>query len=387
MILFITRKHPPSIGGMQRLSRDLTTAVARLTPARTIAWGGSAAFLPLFVPYAFVKTLRLMRSHPQATKPAMTHPSLPYQATAAVGGNDVQLIHLSDALLAPLGMALKRLTHVPVVVTVHGLDITYQNRLYQRLAPGWLRQIDRLISVSNHTREECLRRHIRPDHCEVIPNGVYADEFATPPTAAGIARLEQLAGDKLRGRKVLLTVGRLIERKGVAHFVANVLPQIVAQQPDICHIVIGEGPHHAAIERRINEHGLGNHVAMLGQVDEATLKAAYHRADLFIMPNIPVPNDVEGFGLVALEAGASGAYVVANRLDGIPDAIVDGQNGTLIDDPREFAATVIELLGDEQHLAALGRSAHDYVAAHFDWSIIARRYLDSFEQVARGVTS
>lgn len=356
MILFITRKHPPSIGGMQRLSRDLTRAVAKLTPTRTIAWGGSAALLPLFVPYAFVKALR--------TVP-----------------RDVQLVHLSDALLAPLGVALKRITHVPVVATVHGLDITYPNRLYQRFAPGWLRKMDRLISVSNHTREECLRRRIAPQQCEVIPNGVYAAEFAAPPSAEGVARLEQLAGEKMRGRKVLLTVGRLIERKGVAHFVANTLPQIAAQQPEICHIVIGEGPHHAAIERRIAEYGLGNHVAMLGQVDDLTLKAAYHRADLFIMPNIPVPNDVEGFGLVALEAGASGAYVVANRLDGIPDAIVSGQNGTLVDDPRDFAPTVIELLTDEQRLAALGHSAHDYVAAHFDWSIIARRYLDSFERV------
>jgi phosphatidyl-myo-inositol dimannoside synthase len=361
MILFITRKHPPSIGGMQRLSRDLIRAVGGLTPARTIAWGGGNARLPLFMPYAFFKAWRLVRSR--------------------TGAENVQLIHLSDALLAPLGIALKRLTHVPVVVTVHGLDITYPNRAYQRFAPGWLRRMDRLISVSNHTLDECLARRIPAWLCEVIPNGVYSAEFAAAPSESGMAQLEQLAGEKMRGRKVLLTVGRLIERKGVANFVANTLPQIVAQRPDVCHVVIGEGPSHSLIERRITEQGMSNHVAMLGQVGEAVLKAAYHRADLFIMPNIPVPNDVEGFGLVALEAGASGTYVVANRLDGIPDAIVNGQNGTLVDDRHQFAPTVVELLSDDERLAQLGRSAHDYVAAHFDWRIIAQRYLDSFRQV------
>ncbi len=360
MILFITRKHPPSIGGMQRLSRDLTRSVGQLTATRTIAWGGSTALLPLFLPYAFIKAARVARSRQPR----------------------VELIHLSDALLAPLGNALKRISGVPVVATVHGLDITYPLGLYQRWSPGWLRHLDRLISVSNHTRAECLKRGIPASHCEVIPNGVYTDEFATPPTEAGIASLERLAGAQMRGRRVLLTVGRLIERKGVANYVAYTLPQIVAQNPDVCHLVIGDGPHQKAIAQRIAERGLGNHVVMLGQVDDATLKAAYHRADLFIMPNIPVPNDVEGFGLVALEAAASGTYVVASQLDGIPDAIVDGQNGTLVNgNAAKFAATVLDLLADEQHLSQRGQQAHDYVAAHFDWRIIAQRYLESFNQV------
>jgi len=358
MILFITRKHPPSIGGMQRLSRDLTRAVGKLTPTRTIAWGGSTALLPFFLPYAFVKAMR----------------AIPRQ---------VEIIHLSDGLLAPLGVVLKRIYRVPVVVTVHGLDITYSNPLYQRLAPGWLRQMDRLICVSSYTRDECLRRGIWPGRCLVIPNGVYTDEFAVAPPADGRATLERLAGEKLRGRKVLLTVGRLIERKGVANFVNTILPRIIAADREVCYLVVGEGPQHALIERRITERGLADHVVMLGQVDEPTLHAAYSRADLFVMPNIPVPGDVEGFGLVALEAAAAGLYVAASRLDGIPEAIVDGQNGSLLDvsDPAAFAEAVVDLLRDRPRMVALGETARDFVREHFDWQIIAQRYMQTFEQV------
>src|SRR6476620_4076554 len=125
MILFITRKHPPSVGGMQRLSQSLTTEIGRLTPTSTIYWGGSTLFVPFFVIYAFLRTVLTARRT-----------------------NRVKLIHLSDALLTPLGLALKILLRVPVVVTVHGLDVTYSNGVYQWLIPRCLRRMDRIICVS-----------------------------------------------------------------------------------------------------------------------------------------------------------------------------------------------------------------------------------------------
>lgn len=360
MILFITRKHPPSVGGMQKLSQSLTKEVGRLTPVTTIYWGGSTLFVPFFVVYAFLRAV--------LTVPRSNH---------------VKLIHLSDALLTPLGLALRTLLRVPVIVTVHGLDVTYSNRFYQWVILRCLKRMDKIICVSSYTRKQCVRRGVPATLCEVIPNGVNMTEFADSYTSQGMRNLQSKAGKCIRGRKVLLTVGRLIERKGVVHFLTEIMPRLLAKRDDICYLIVGEGPQRDLIETRIASLHLGDHVALLGQVDDDTLRAAYHVADLFVMPNIPVQNDIEGFGLVALEAAAAGRYVVASRLDGIPEAIVPGQNGTLLDplDVEAFAATILELLDNEEQREALGKQAREFVRSRYSWDIVARRYLQVFIRV------
>jgi len=338
---------------MQKLSQSLTKEVGRLTPTSTIYWGGSTLFVPFFVVYAFLRTV--------FTVPRSNH---------------VKLIHLSDALLTPLGVALKVLLRIPVVVTVHGLDVTYSNRLYQWLIPKCLRRMDKIICVSSYTRQQCLRRGVPSSLCEVIPNGVNLVEFDDQYTSQGMRNLQSAAAPCLRGRKVLLTVGRLIERKGVVHFLTEIMPRILANRRDICYLIIGEGPQRELIESRITALHLSDHVVLLGRVDDDTLRAAYHIADLFVMPNIPVQHDIEGFGLVALEAAAAGRYVVASRLDGIPEAIVPGENGTLLDplDSEAFATTILEMLDDDRKREALGRKAREFVRNHYSWDIVARRY-------------
>ena len=361
MILFITRKHPPSIGGMQKLSQSLTQEVGRLAPTATIAWGRSALGLPWFLSYAVYKSLRIIRRNPQ-----------------------IEVIHLSDAVLAPFGVLLKRLFGLPVVVTVHGLDITFPQQSYQRAVAGALKRLDRLVCVSRYTRDQCLRRGIPPEICEVIPNGIDVHEFEAPPTAAGLAEVRTLAGGRLDGRKVLLTVGRLIERKGVVHFLDAILPRVLEQFPDVCYLIVGDGPHREVIETRIASRGLDAHVALVGQVGDAGLKAAYHLADLFVMPNMPVPYDVEGFGIVALEAAASGRWSVAADVDGIPEAVIPGRNGDLLDpvDTTGWVQAILRWLRDDPARAAAGVQAHDYVADHYAWDLIAARYAQMFLSVA-----
>jgi glycosyltransferase involved in cell wall biosynthesis len=293
------------------------------------------------------------------------------------------LIHLSDALLAPLGLALRTLLRVPVVVTVHGLDVTYQNPLYQWVTPRCLKRMDKIICVSSYTRQQCIRRGVPAALCEVVPNGVNMLEFNDQYTSQGMRNLQTATNGRLRGRKVLLTVGRLIERKGVVHFLTEVMPRIMAQRRDICYLIAGEGPQRDLIETRIASLHLEDHVVLRGRVDDDTLRAAYHVADLFIMPNIPVQNDIEGFGLVALEAAAAGRYVVASRLDGIPEAIIPGENGTLLDplDSEAFASTILDLLADDEKRIALGEKAREFVRSRYSWDIIARTYQQVFMRV------
>ena len=362
MILFITRKHPPSVGGMQKLSYQLIQAIRQRTKTQVVAWGGSQVFLPVFLPYAFLRAILIL-----ATR------------------RDVALIHLGDPVLAPLGVVLKRWFRRPVVATVHGLDVTFPHLLYQMLIIPCLYRLDHLICISTAARAVCWQRGIPLEQCTVIPLGIDAAAFHTPSPEEARRRLEARVGYPLGDRALLLTVGRLVERKGVVWFVASVLPRLVAVRPDILYLVVGEGPQRATIETAVQKKGLAGHVALLGQVDEATLRAAYAAAQVFVMPNLPVPGDMEGFGLVALEACAAGCCVVAADLEGIPAAIVPGQNGFLVPpgDVDAYVNTILPLLSDEQRRLALGQQAQHFVREHYSWQHVAEQYLAVFQAVGR----
>ena len=121
---------------------------------------------------------------------------------------------------------------------------------------------------------------------------------------------------------ILLTVGRLVRRKGVTWFVRHVLPHLPSS---VTYLVAGEGPMADEVVRLVAELGLGNQVRLLGAVDEDDRERLLLGADMFVQPNIPVSGDMEGFGLVLLEAAMRGTTTVASGIDGIVDAVVDGR--------------------------------------------------------------
>lgn len=359
MIIFITRKYPPSIGGMEKLSYSLTTEISRRRSVRVISWGGAQTLLPLFFVRAFVQACKILLTQ------------------------TVDLVHLGDPVLAPLGLLLKILFAVPIVVTVHGLDITYPNRLYQWVVPRTVSLFDAVIPISAQAYRECLVRGIPAERCQTIPVGVNSiPPFRFTQEGARKYLLSRLGLD-LASRRVLLTSGRLIARKGVAHFIENTLPLIVAKQPQTVYLIIGDGPDRDRILGKAREHHLADHVSLLGLVDQETLWAAYYAADVFVMPNVPVKGDVEGFGLVILEACLAECCVVASDLEGIRDAVENGRNGLLVPalNPFRQAEIILRLLECPEEREALGRQGRQVVAERFDWSRIAGRYLSVFDSV------
>ena len=106
-------------------------------------------------------------------------------------------------------------------------------------------------------------------------------------------------------------------------------------------------------------------------------------ADIFVMPNIEVPGDIEGFGIVAIEAAASGLPVVAARLEGIPDAIVDGENGCLVTPgaASAYVRALTPLIGDAAQRRELGARARRYTEQHNSWPRIIARYVELFTEL------
>jgi phosphatidylinositol alpha-1,6-mannosyltransferase len=139
----------------------------------------------------------------------------------------------------------------------------------------------------------------------------------------------------------------------------------------------GDGPERENIEAAIVRAGLQSSVSCLGRISEAELIELYRRGQLFIMPNIVVPGDMEGFGIVMLEAGACGLPTLAADLEGIRDVIEEGVNGWFAptEDANAFAEKIQSLLENPDELHAASERTADYVTKTFTWDSTAERYL------------
>jgi len=351
-LLFISRTFPPVIGGIERQNAEIARALATLCSVRVIANRRGKYLLPLFLPWATLRALLLL-------------PRL-------------DAVLLGDGVLGITGFILKLFTRKPVVCIVHGLDLTYPGHIYQRLwVHTFLPRLDRLIAVGNASLAAGVQRGIPAQRCVYIPNGV-----AAPARRNGSRDdLAALIGRQPRGT-VLLTLGRLVRRKGVAWFVENVVPRLGT---DITYIVAGAGPECDRIAAAIENRGLDDRVVLLGNVSEDSKELLFSTADLFIQPNIPVSGDIEGFGLVVLEAAVHGLVVVAARLEGLADAITDGVNGHLVspENAAEYAARITTLLADRDAMKRFGRHAGTRTLSSYGWPLIADRYLEVIRRAAR----
>ncbi len=285
---------------------------------------------------------------------------------------------VTAALIPPLAGAIRRAGAI-VAATPVGRDVTLPTPPYQWWVPRVLRSLDLVFPISRATGRECLARGLPPGRMEVVPCGVDTRSF-TPPEDRAAARRALLAaiGEPAAAipddALLLASVGRHQERKGFHWFTGEVMPKL---PPDVHFLVTGEGPMTARIRQEIERHGLGSRVRLLGKVPEETLRALYRGADLFVMPNVPVKGDIEGFGVVMLEAGMCGLPVLAADLEGISDVIREGENGHLLP-PRDavaFAEVISRYRGRPDLLAAASRRAASFTERTFGWAAVADRYV------------
>jgi phosphatidylinositol alpha-1,6-mannosyltransferase len=347
MTWFVTRKYPPRVGGMELLSMELTTRLGKRRPSHVLALRRGSFWLPLFLASSALSLL----------------------AGAARGR--IALLHVGDPVLAPLG-CLAQLCGIPACVTVHGLDVTYAHPLYRLWLRAFFRDLDAYICISAAARDAAVACGAPSARTCVIGIGL------TPPAGA----LEANA----READLLLFVGRLVPRKGLGWFVQEVLPRLAVRRPGIRLAIVGEGPERAAVECAAVSAGVAHRLVWLGMLPEADKWTWYHRASICIMPNVPVPHDIEGFGLTALEAAAAGCPLIAADLEGLRDAIEDGEGGLLIStrDTGAWVRTVLGLLDNPDARSTLGERARVWVRAHRGWDAVCDRYEALFASLEAG---
>jgi phosphatidylinositol alpha-1,6-mannosyltransferase len=282
---------------------------------------------------------------------------------------------LNPALVLPLLAPLLRRPGVRLMAIAHGLDITQGPPIAQWLIRRTLARLDGLICVSRATAQACLERGYPHDRVQVLPNGISQRRQAASCTT-GSSDLPL----RVPGTFVCLAVGRQIPRKGFAWFVDAVMPLL----PDRIHLwLVGTGPQASEIERIIGKRGLEHRVFPLGLLDDADIGMVYRLADLFVMPNLRVNQDMEGFGIVMLEAGLNGLYSLASCIEGITDVISDA-NGLLL--PARDATAFAQEIQAQAALSAeqrqrQGERAAAWIAQRFSWQNLLPRYLGAIEKV------
>ena len=245
-----------------------------------------------------------------------------------------------------LGIALKKLFGCKLIIYVHGEEITTATSgFHGSRRRDYLAAADKVVAVSSFTCDALTQQmDVRPEAIALIENGVDTERFTPGPRAAEI-----IARHQLEGKKVLLTVGRLVPRKG-ADMALRAMALIRAARADVHYLIIGEGELRPILESMIADSGLADCVTLVGKASEQDLIPYLRSCDLFLMPNRTMPDgDTEGFGLVFREANACRKPVIGGRAGGVVEAVLHGQTGFLVDgtDPQAIADSVLAIFNDD----------------------------------------
>ena len=369
---------PPAVGGMESV-------------AMHVADGLSRCGLEVFTVARYAPEREI--------NPAIVRPARPgfltYQAFSfgaawrRLRDTGADVIVCPGIANAPVAWCLARRFKIPYVLLAHGSDVLHGGWWYRPCMRFLFRQAAGIPANSNHTRELLVSLGCAPDRIRVIHPGV--DEASFPVVDANAVQAWRVK-HQLQGRRVLLSAGRLIRRKGIAEFLEHVMPALHRRFPDLVYVVAGGDATSSlahserlldTLRQRVQALGMADYVRFLGSVSDEHLRELYYLADLFVLPAVPVEGDVEGFGIVFLEAALAQTPAVATRLGGIPDAVELGQSGVLLDpgDWDGMARTIIGLMADEPRRKELGASARQRVLARFTWPTIGRQYADFIGEI------
>ena len=393
--LLITENFPPGVGGSgrwfwelyRRLPADSIVVAAGDQPGAE-SFDRSHSINLRRVPLTF--TTRFVR--PQSFKQ--------YRAALSalldiVGTEGIQRIQagrcLPEGLLA---LAVSKRTGIPYTCFAHGEEVNLSN---SEPRPGWLErrvygsrelglivglvlsQASLVVANSQNTRSILVDRWLLPtERVAVLNPGVDTSLFH--PVSRSIEIRQRLGW---ADRPVILTVGRLQKRKG-HDLLIRALPDLLAALPNVLYAIAGSGEELEALRRLVDDKGLSEHVQFLTSLDDQELAECYQQCDLFVLPNRDLDGDIEGFGMVLLEAQSCGKPVIAGSTGGTAETMSTPETGLTVDveNRPELVQAMTDLLIDPDRSLAMGSRARLWIEDRFDWDVLSHRAQELFDQQA-----
>jgi len=379
-ILFVSHQYPPSTGGMQRQSYELIKGMENhFKVHKHVHQKGSK--IPFFL-HLKRDVLNILDQNP-----------------------GIKIIHFNDGLMAAMALPLAEACDLPFFVTLHGLDVVFNSQLYQNKYFPKIARRFKGIAVSEATQKACIERGYLSENISVALNGVGHEIAKTIKEKNFRTRLSEMLGQDIENRRIILSVGRPVARKGFSFFAENILPKL---SDNVIYLMAGPGFNGVkkwnlankllpgnTVQLAISSLGIPtdgqrilelekndpNRIRYIKGLSWEDLKQLYQTADLFVMPNLSVTGDMEGFGLVALEAAMSETPVIASNIEGITSAIVHNENGILIDegDLTKWVETIEFLLDDRAARFELGRKGMEFTLENYSWEKMVEEYASIFQ--------
>lgn len=263
---------------------------------------------------------------------------------------------LAAGQILPIGTALLLIRLAfgwPYLVFLHGLDVqlTQRNTWKRFLSKQILKRSAGVITNSNFTAQLAIKAGVEPSRIQVIY-----------PSVAPIAANEEessLIKRKygLENKKIILTVARLVERKGIRQ-VIEAISKLENKYSDLAYVIVGDGPIKADLEAQARK--LKSPVIFTGAVSDNDKFLWYSTADVFVLTPLFDKTDVEGFGIVYLEAQAAGRPIIASKVGGVPEAV--GQAGILLEPGADLSAALEQLLSDYNLLLSFSQAAKEQIS-------------------------
>lgn len=370
-LLLVTNDFPPRRGGIQSYLENLVgELVASGDHELTVyapKWKGAEDYDVA----AAATGYRVVR-HP--TTLMLPEPAVALRMRQLIRRHDIETVWFGAAaplaLMSPVARAAGARR---IVASTHGHEVGWSMLPLARTA---LRRIgndaDVITFISHYTRDRFASAFGPRAALEHLAPGVDTDRFVPDP----VARAELRARYGLGDRPVVLCLSRLVPRKG-QDMLIRALPTIRKRVDDAVLVIVGGGPYREALHDLAGDSGVDDHVVFTDGVPGEELPAHHAMADVFAMPcrTRGAGLDVEGLGIVYLEASATGVPVVAGRSGGAPESVRDGETGLVVDgrDVAAIAAAVGDLLADPDRAAAMGAAGRDWVVQNWQWRTKAAR--------------
>jgi len=227
---------------------------------------------------------------------------------------------------------------------------------------------DRIIAISNYTAKQV--QEIRPCEVALIPYGAAIEYRAVSP-------------EKKSDEKIILSVGRMIERKGFTYAI-QAMPRVLADEPGARLYLVGGGPLIPQLQEQSKELGIEHAVHLPGKVSNEELQRLFSSCEMFILPSIiDSRGDTEGLGVVLIEALSYKKPVIASAVGGIPDIVIHENTGLLVPqkDPEALAAAILDILHNPEKGRTLADSGFKHIAQTFDWDVIVEKLIQEYHSV------
>lgn len=271
----------------------------------------------------------------------------------------------------PVGTAVwlaSKMLHIPYSVSVHGMDIGFARRHWRKkkLCKKILANASCVIVNSAYTASRVREYGISEQKIQCV--------YPCPSVTPAVFKKTVAIPQEFHAKKIVLSVGRLVARKGF-NYLIRAFPEVIRKEPDAVCVILGDGPMASELEGLVKNLELNSHIFFIKHASDSELAAWYDACTMCVMASYEEDGDAEGFGIVYLDANSFGKPVIGARSGGIPEAISDGETGLLVEpkNSAEIARAILHLLFDPSFARKLGVRGCERALRYFQWHVQAEK--------------